>query len=636
MPDQSGGADMQSKDTVLQWTIKGIAVVFALFSITIALTPYDALSARSTHLLFALVLTFLSTGILKNKKRTALSTAFYLLLTGIAIACCTYIIMNAYELQQERLGVYTLEDRLFGGALIVLIILATWRAFGFVMTLIVLSFMAYLFLGQHLPSAIGHPGISLNRIIGNLGLSTEGVFGSPIGAATSVISAFIIFAAFLEVSGAANLFMSLSMAVFGRFTGGAAKVAVVASSLFGAISGSAAANVAGTGMITIPLMKRSGFSPRMAGAVEATASSGGQIMPPIMGAAAFIMAEVLGVPYTTVMVGAIVPAVIYYVAIFFGVDLYSRKHGVKGVPYEGPSGRKMLREKGHMLLPLVILIGLIAAFQTSPQYAALWATLSIVVVSFFRNETRFSVRKILDSLEAGAMGVLTISVICAASGLIIGIFTVTGVGLKLSSAIIGFAGGSLAVLLMLAMVASLILGMGVPTVAAYLILAILVAPAMTKFGVLPISAHMFVFYFGIISAITPPVALAAYVAAGIADDKPMRVGFEACLLALPAFLLPYIFVYNPGLLMVGTWVDIVPVAISSIIGSFLCAVAVQGYMFTLLKPLERLLVLGCALCSLLPETITDIIGLVGAALLLFLFHARAKREKLATGETSAG
>ncbi|SBV99339.1 TRAP transporter, 4TM/12TM fusion protein [uncultured delta proteobacterium] len=625
---------MQPKDTALQWTVKGIAIIFALFSITIALVPYDALSARSSHLLFALVLTFLSAGILKNKSRNLLATVFYITLAVLAAACCAYIIMNAYDLQQERLGVYTMEDRYAGGILILLIIIATWRTFGLVMTLIVFSFMAYLFFGQHLPSAIGHPGISLNRIIGNLGLSTEGVFGSPIGASTSVISAFIIFAAFLEVSGAANLFMSLSMALFGRFSGGAAKVAVVASSLFGAISGSAAANVAGTGMITIPLMKKSGFSPRMAGAVEATASSGGQIMPPIMGAAAFIMAEVLSVPYTTVMVAAIVPAIIYYVAIFFGVDLYSRKHGIKGVAYEGPGGREMLLKQGHMLLPLVILIVLIAAFSTSPQYAALWGTLSIVVVSWVRKETRFGFKKLIDSLYQGAMGVLSISVICAASGLIIGIFTVTGIGLKLSSAIISFAGGSLLALLVLAMIASLILGMGVPTVAAYLILAILVAPAVTGFGVLPIAAHMFVFYFGIISAITPPVALAAYVAAGIADDKPMQVGVEACLLALPAFLLPYIFVYHPGLLMVGTWTEIVPVVISSIVGSFLCAVAVQGYMFTRIRPWERLLIFGCSLCALTPEPITDVIGLGGAGVLLFIFYSRAKREKAAIADTA--
>ena len=627
---------MQARDTVLQWLVKGMAILFSLFSITIVLTPNDALSARSTHLLFALVLTFLQAGVLKNEKRSALSTVWYVALAALSAACCLYIIGNAYDLQQERLGLYTTEDRIFGGILIVLVIAATWKTFGTVMTLIVLSFMGYLFFGPYFPASVGHPGVSLNRMIGNLGLSTEGVFGAPVGAATSVISAFIIFAAFLEVSGAANLFMSLSMAAFGRFSGGAAKVAVVASSLFGSISGSAAANVAGTGMITIPLMKKSGFSPCMAGAVEATASSGGQIMPPVMGAAAFIMAEVLAVPYTTVMVAAVVPAVVYYVAIFFGVDLYSRRHGIRGVAYEGPTVGQMLREKGHMLLPLVLLIGLIAVFRTSPQYAALWATLSIVAVSFFRKDTRFSLRKVADSLYTGAMGVLTISVICAASGLIIGVFTVTGVGLKLSSAIIGLAGGSLIVLLLLAMVASLILGMGVPTVAAYLILAILVAPAMTGFGVLPMAAHMFVFYFGIISAITPPVAIAAYVAAGIAGDKPMRLGFRACVLALPAFLLPYIFVYQPGLLMIGTAADIIPVVISSIVGSFLCAVAVQGYLFCLLKPWERVLMFAAACCTLLPEIITDIAGYAIAAVILTLLYTRSKKERHdGGGRTSA-
>ena len=617
---------MLRKDNLLPLVVNSLAVMFALFSITIALVPYDALSARSTHLLFALVLTFLGGGILGNANRTTLSNLFNVLCAALAVAACVYIIMNAYDLQQERLGMFTVEDRLFGGVLIVLIVLATWRHFGLVMTLIVLAFMGYLFFGQYLPPSIGHPGVSLNRVIGNLGLSTEGVFGSPVGASTSIISAFIIFAAFLEVSGAAGLFMNLSMAIFGRFTGGAAKVAVVASSLFGAISGSAAANVAGTGMITIPLMRKSGFSARMAGAVEATASSGGQIMPPVMGAAAFIMAEMLGVPYTTVMVAAVVPAIIYYVAIFFGVDLYSRKHGIKGVPYEGPSGLQMLREKGQMLLPLVLLIVLIAAFRTSPQYAALWATLAIVAVSFFRKDTRFSLRKIWESLQTGAMGVLPISIICAASGLIIGTFTVTGVGLKLSSAIIGFAGGSLLLLLILAMLASLLLGMGVPTVAAYLILAVLVAPAMTGFGVLPLSAHMFVFYFGIISAITPPVALAAYVAAGIAEDKPMQLGLEACLLALPAFMLPYIFVYQPGLLLVGSVVDIVQVVCTSILGAFFSAITVQGYIFRRLSPVERLLMLVVTLFALSPETITDIIGVVTGLGFVTYSYLRARRE----------
>lgn len=627
---------MLTKDGALELLVRVLAICFAIFSITISLQSYDALSARSTHLLFALLLTFLSTGILKNPKRTTLSSCLYWLLALASAAACLYIIMNAYDLQQERLGVFTEEDLVFGGLLILLIIVATWKSFGPVMTGIVLVFVAYLFLGKYLPSSIGHPGLSLNRIIGNLGLSTEGVFGSPLGAATSVISAFIIFAAFLEVSGAASLFMNLSLALFGRFTGGAAKVAVVASSLFGAISGSAAANVVGTGMITIPLMKKSGFAPHVAGAVEATASSGGQIMPPVMGAAAFIMAEMLGVPYTTVMVAAVVPAIVYYVAIFFGIDLYSRKHGIKGTDYTGPRGGEMLRKQGHMLLPLVLLILLIAVFQTSPQYAALWASLAIVVVSFFRRETRFSIKKVLDSLHDGAMGVISISVICAASGLIIGSFTVTGVGLKLSSVIISFAGDSLILLLVLAMLASLVLGMGVPTVAAYLILAVLVAPAVTGFGVLPIAAHMFVFYFGIISAITPPVALAAYVAAGIADDKPMRVGMEACALALPAFLLPYIFVYQPGLLMVGTLGDIIPVVITSILGSFFCAVAVQGYIFRNLNPLERALMLGAALCSLIPEPITDVIGVCLGWGIVGLCYVQTRRNAAdRTGETAS-
>ncbi len=618
---------MLQRDTVLHYAVRILAIAFAIFSITIAMKPYTALTARGTHLFFALILVFLSEGILKNEKRNPFSTALYLLAAVAAGVASMYIVTNAFALQQERLGLFSTEDRLAGGALVVLVLFATWKCFGNVITGIVLFFVAYLFLGQHLPEAVSHPGISLNRAIGTLGLSTDGLFAPPLGAATSIVSAFIIFAAFLEVSGASNLFMNLSLAVFGRYSGGAAKVAVVASSLFGTISGSAAANVVGTGMITIPLMKQSGFSPRMAGAVEATASTGGQIMPPVMGASAFIMAEILGVPYTTVMVAAIVPAVVYYVAIFFGVDLYSRRYGIKGIAYKGTSVPRMLKEKGHLLLPLILLIVLIAVYQTSPQFAALWATLAIVIVSFTRANTRFGIKKILDSLYAGAMGVLPISVVCAAAGLIIGSFNVTGVGLKFSSAIIGFAGGELMLLLVLAMVSSLILGMGVPTVAAYLILAVLVAPAMTNFGVMPIAAHMFVFYFGIISAITPPVALAAYVASGIAKDKPMQVGVQSSLLALPAFILPFILVYNPGLMLIGPVSEIIPVVISSIVGSFFCAVAIQGYIFCVLRPWERAIMLFAAICALIPEALTDAVGIGLAALILGICYARSKKNK---------
>jgi TRAP transporter 4TM/12TM fusion protein len=309
-----------------------------------------------------------------------------------------------------------------------------------------------------------------------------------------------------------------------------------------------------------------------------------------------------------------------------GVDLYSRKNKIKGAPTEVPKINELLREKGLLVLPLVVLLILIGVYNRSPQMSALYATISVVIFACAKKATRFSIKKFFYAMEQGAVGILEISVICAAAGIILGVFTVTGVGLKLSSAIVYLSGGSLAALLVLSMVASLILGMGVPTVAAYLILAILVAPAMVDFGVLPLAAHMFVFYFGIISAITPPVAIAAYVGAGIAGAKPFKVGLTACVLAIPAFIVPYIMVYNPALILVGTPLEIVQVTITSIIGSFLCAVATQGYFLTNLKLLERLIALLAALCTLIPESYTDIVGIVLAGGLFAVLYLRMKKE----------
>jgi TRAP transporter 4TM/12TM fusion protein len=612
----------------LQIILKIITVIFALFSMTISLFPYDALSARSLHLAFILVIVFLYKGVLAKENPSKIRIAFHVTASVLCALACLYIFKEAFSLQQDRLGLYTDADLISASILIVGVLIATWETFGTSITALVGAFLAYVFLGQYLPYAIGHPGVSVYRIVSNLGLYTEGIFGPPLGSSATIISAFIIFAAFLEVSGGASLFMDISVALFGRVTGGASKVAVVASSLFGMISGSAAANVAGTGMITIPLMKKSGFEPHIAGAVEAAASSGGQIMPPIMGAAAFIIADMLRVSYGAVMSAAILPAIIYYVAIFMGVDLYSRKNKIKGTNDEIPKIGLLLRQKGLLMLPIVILLIFIGFCKRSPQMSALYATISVLFFACLKKNTRFTVKNFFDALEKGSYGIIDISVICAASGIILGIFTVTGVGLKLSSAIVAVASGKLPLLLVLAMVASLILGMGVPTVAAYLILAILVAPAMVDFGVLPMAAHMFVFYFGIISAITPPVAVAAYVGAGIAGAKPFKVGLNACILAFPAFIVPYSFVYNPALLLIGEPREILQITLTSLFGAFMCAVATQGYFLVNLKHHERVIAFIAAICALIPESFSDIAGIVLAAILIAILFQRMKREKI--------
>jgi len=605
------------------------AVAFALFQIMIVLKPIGAMALRSLHLAFVLFLVFLVNGILKKESPTKTDYLYNIGFAVFSVIACLYIYLNSHELNTVRLGLYTGNDLLFGLLIIIAVMAATWKIYGKSITLIVIAALLYLLLGNHLPEFIGHTGITYQRAISNLSLFTEGIFGAPIGAAASVVAAFIIFASFIEASGGAELFMDIAVSFFGRFAGGAAKIAVVASSLFGMISGSAAANTAGTGMITIPLMKKSGFEARVAGAVEASASTGGQLMPPIMGSAAFLIAEILSVSYFEVMIAAIAPAVIFYVAIFMGVHFYSKKNNITGIESTKNKATQMLRQKGHLLIPLFFLLVLIGYSKMTPQMAALLASISVVLVSFIRKETRFNLRMIKDALYNGAMGILEISVICAAAGIILGVFNVTGLGLKMSSAIISLSGGSLLGLMVLAMIASLILGMGLPTVAAYIILAILVAPAMITMGVLPMAAHLFVFYFGILSVITPPVAIAAYVGAGIAGSDPFKVGLTACGLAFPAFVIPYVFVYQPALLLIGPLPLILQVCATTSFSAVLFAAFFQGFIFTKLFKYERIVFFVSAILLVIPESNTDIIGLAIAALLLVKIYVRSKKERKA-------
>lgn len=606
------------KQRFAQSIVDLLSALLSLYSITYAFMGYDLLTGRSRHLLLVLPMCFLTGGILKIKKAQKLRTAFYLILSILTAAAMIYIDMNSTPLSRDRLGMYIRWDYAAGFILILAVIAATWLEYGTALTCVVAAFLIYLVFGQYLPQAIAHPPLSFKRMVSTLGLYTEGIMGTALGAIVSTVGSVLVFAGFLEISGASKVFMDLTILLFGRFTGGAAKIAVVSSSLFGTISGSAAANVAGTGIITIPLMKKTGFEPHYAGAVEATASSGGQIMPPIMGAAAFIIAEMLSKPYFEVMKAAIIPAAVFYLSIFISVDLYSRRRGIRGVDRdpELPPLRKLLFQSGYLLLPIVLLFVLVAVFNKSAQWSAMVSTLAVIVLSWLNKETRITARKMADALVFSGKAIVPISVVCAAAGLIVGIFNATGLGITLSSYIVNMAGDSLMLLCLLAAVASLILGMGMPTVACYLLLAALVAPAMINFGVLPIAAHMFVFYFGIISAITPPVAIAAFVGAGIAKCSPMKVGVTSCILALPVFFIPFVFVYQPALLMVGSMAQIFQVCCTTLLGTVLCAAGTQGYIFAPLKMPVRILAVVCAVSMLIPETVTDIIGAVGLIVVL--------------------
>lgn len=620
--------EKQTKGKPAQTVLNVLSALLSLYSISYAFFGYDLLTGRSRHLLMVLPMCFLAKGILEEKKGQKFRTIFYIILCLLTAFSMIYIDVNSTPLSRERLGMYIQWDYVAGFFLIVSVLVATWLEYGMALTCVVGAFLLYLLFGQYLPQAIAHPPISFKRMIGTLGLYTEGVMGTALGAIVSTVGAVLVFAGFLEISGASKVFMDLTILAFGRFTGGAAKIAVVSSSLFGTISGSAAANVAGTGIITIPLMKKTGFEPHYAGAVEATASSGGQIMPPIMGAAAFIIAEMLSKPYFEVMKAAIIPAAVFYLSIFISVDLYSRRKGIKGVDRDPnlPPLKELLFKSGYLLLPIVLLFVLVAVFNKSAQWAALVSTIAVIALSWLNKDTRITPKKLVDALVFSGKAIVPISVVCAAAGLIVGIFNATGLGITLSSYIVNMAGENLMMLCVLAAVSSLILGMGMPTVACYLLLAALVAPAMIDFGVLPIAAHMFVFYFGIISAITPPVAIAAFVGAGIAKCSPMKVGVTSCILALPVFFVPFVFVYQPALLMVGTGMEIFQVCCTTLLGTFLCAIGTQGYIFSTLKMPVRVLAVVCAVAMLIPETITDIIGLAGLILVLVIGWLGKKKE----------
>ncbi|MCI8512801.1 MAG: TRAP transporter fused permease subunit [Lachnospiraceae bacterium] len=621
------------KTRIAQAVLNILAVLLSLYSITYAFFGYDLLTGRSRHLMLALPICFLTKGILQEKKGQKIRTVGYILLGVLVAGAMLYIDINSTPLSRDRLGMYMQADYIAGLILIVAVLAATWLEYGAALTCVVGVFLVYLVLGEHLPQGIGHPPLSFKRMISTLGLYTEGIMGTALGAIVSTVGAVLVFAGFLEISGASKVFMDLTILLFGRFTGGAAKIAVVSSSLFGTISGSAAANVAGTGIITIPLMKKTGFEPHYAGAVEATASSGGQIMPPIMGAAAFIIAEMLSKPYFEVMKAAIIPAAVFYLSIFISVDLYSRRRGIKGVDQDPdlPALNELLLKSGYLLLPIVLLFLLVAVFNKSAQWASFVSTLAIVALSWLRRDTRITPRKMVDALVFSGKSIVPISVVCAAAGMIVGIFNATGLGITLSSYIVNMAGDSLLLLCLLAAISSLILGMGMPTVACYLLLAALVAPAMIEFGVLPIAAHMFVFYFGIISAITPPVALAAFVGGGIAKCSPMKVACTSCILALPVFLVPFVFVYQPALLMVGTPFEILQVCCTTLLGAFLCAIGTQGYMFSKLGMPLRVCAVACAGAMLIPETITDVIGLAGLMLVLAFGWIGAKKKSYQEG-----
>jgi len=525
-----------------------VAIVSSLFHFyTAGYRPLPALEQRPIHIAFMLFLCFLIYP-MRRGKPAGPPPLIDLALGIVGVASAYYLAYN-FEAIAVRGGYATTTDIVVGTVFCLVLLEASRRTMGFFLIALAGVFIANLFVGPYLPGILGHGGFSFTRVVQQMYMSTEGVFGIAIGVSATYVYLFILFGAFLQKSGTTTFFTNIAFAAAGHSPGGPAKVAIIASGLMGMIQGSSAANVASTGLFTIPLMKRLGFRGYFAAAVEAVASCGGQFLPPVMGASAFIMAEYLKQPYAYVAAGAILPAVLYYAAVYYQVHLRARKVGMVGLPRDRlPRVAGVIVRDGHLVLPLFVLIGMLIAGFTA-LFAAFFSIIAVLVISSIRRHTRMSVKDILEALELGARNTISTAVACAAVGFIVGSVGMSGLGLLFTQSILKLAGGSILPALLLAAACSLLLSFGLPTTSVYIITATLVAPSLVDLGVAPLVAHLFCYYWGGVSAITPPVALAAYVGAGIAGSPIMKTGFTAMRLGVAAYILPFIFVYWPAMVM---------------------------------------------------------------------------------------
>lgn len=500
------------------------------------------------------------------------------------------------------------------------------RCVGLPILIVASFFIVYaLFFGLTNPEFLGR----VKYLVRNLFYTKEGIFSTPVNVASKFIVVFIIFGAFLEKTGISQFFIDLANAVAGRFSGGPAKVAVISSALTGMVSGSSVGNTVTTGSVTIPMMKETGYDPEFAGAVEASASTGGQIMPPIMGAAAFLMADFIGVPYSDIIARAILPAVLYFAGIFISVHLEAKRLNLKGIDEDKLPKMKDMLKKTYLLLPLVALVVWVSGNYMTMQKAAALAILLSIGVAFFDKKTRMNAERIIDALAQGAQSSITVAAACGIAGIIAGSITMTGLANELINAIVGLAGDRLIIALVLTMICCIILGMGVPTTANYAIMAATTAPILIRMGVPLIASHFFVFYFGIVADITPPVALAAYAGSAIADSNPMKTAVNASKLAIAVFIVPYIFAYSPALLLIDTTpLQVVRIAITSLIGIFGVAAGLEGYLFTDMKKINRFAIAFGGLMLIHPGRYSDLLGcFVVIASILYNYYLDKKRKE---------
>ena len=608
---------------ITAWVVAGVSAAAALFHMYAAgVSPFTALVQRPVHLALMAVLGFLGVGVQIRIRESGdaerrplferLDRISGWVFAALAVIVCSYLALENQELV-ARSGNPTAVDLVMGSITVLLVIELARRATGWGLIAVCGLALGYAFAGPYLPGFLAHRGYGVTRLIETLYLSTEGIWGIPLGVSADFVYLFVLFGAVLETAGGGALLIALANRVAGRTRGGPAKTAAVASAFMGSLSGSAVANVVTTGTFTIPLMKRAGFKPFFAGAIESAASTGGQLMPPVMGAGAFILATWTNIPYLEVAVAAIIPAVLYYAALLAAIHF---RAGRMGIEPEVELDTEPVINRLHLLLPLAIIVFLLAMGR-SPMRAAFWGVASALIMAALRPATRPSPAQTREIMIRAGRGAVQVAAACAAAGIVVGVASLTGIGLRMSELIITISGGSLLGALVLTALGSIVLGMGLPTTAAYVVLAALGAPALVQLGVPLLAAHLFIFYFGCMSNVTPPVSLAAFAAAGIAGAPPIRTAVFAAMLAGAGFIVPFMFVYGPELLMVGSAWQIVTASLTALIGVISLAAAGVGYARRRLNVGERVLALAAALLLVYPGLLTDGAGLIAVSVVFF-------------------
>jgi len=622
-------SNIDLKKNWYEYLIVVSAFIFAIYHFVISLTGIVALwQHRAIHVMMALTVVFILKPYASGKVRNPIAKygikTINVVLVLLALALLYFVATNHTQIYFRMANSITI-DRVALALCLLLIFLATVKSIGWPMAIIMLVFLAYLFFGHLIPGIVGHPRLSISRITDTLFISTNGIFGQAVGVAATDIIMFVVFASFLSASGAGNFVTDLALSLAGRAKGGPAKTAVIGSALMGMMIGSPVANVAGTGSITIPLMKKLGYDKEFAGAVEAAASSGGMIMPPIMGASVFLMAEYTNTPYLTICGYAALPAVLYYFSVFMMIHLESLKKDIPTLKAEDcPKVLPTLKKGWHYLLAIVFLVYLLARGY-SPMRCASFATIALVVLSWFNKESRMGPKAICMGFVAAGKSAASVSIACAAAGVVAGVISTTGAGVKMSTAIMTLSGGHVILALIFSMLASIFLGMGIVAASAYIIVAALAAPALVQMGVPIIAAHLFLYYFGMMANVTPPVALAAYTAAGISGGDSMKTALKATKLASCGIIIPYMFVFDQRLMLQGEVGEVIITAITAIIGCLFLSFGLQQYLW---KPMSwplTILSIGAALCMIYPNMVSTLIGIAIGAITLVIQWMEKKK-----------